>query len=322
MSDNLTNTSVWLIGAGYMAVEYAKVLNALGVDYLVIGNSHSSAEKFEAETGKPVVTGGLSAWLATNPNVPDAVINAVSVPALFDTSMKLLDFGVTNILLEKPAATKLAQLKQMVERAQQHNASIYVAYNRRFYSSVQKALELIELDGGVRSFNFEFTEWSHRIEQQELPEEVAEQWLLCNSSHVIDMAFFMGGWPTQLNSFKEGKLDWHKSGAVFSGAGISTKGALFNYQADWAAPGRWRVEMLTSKHRFYFAPLEKLQVQDLGTIKVYDVDIDDSLDIDYKPGLYRQTNAFLCGNNSHLLTLQEQATHVEHVYLNILKESP
>ena len=45
---------VLLLGAGYMSKEYAKVLDALQVDYEVFTRSKKTAEVFENEGGKKV----------------------------------------------------------------------------------------------------------------------------------------------------------------------------------------------------------------------------------------------------------------------------
>lgn len=51
-----------------------------------------------------------------------------------------------------------------------------------------------------------------------------------------------------MSSCIKGQLTWHKDGCIYTGAGIATSGALFSYQANWAAPGRWSVEIITDKH--------------------------------------------------------------------------
>ena len=40
-------------------------------------------------------------------------------------------------------------------------------------------------------------------------------------------------------------LDWHSSSSQFCGSGITDKGALFSYSADWESPGRWGIEIKT-----------------------------------------------------------------------------
>ena len=98
----------------------------------------------------------------------------------------------------------------------------------------------------------------------------------------IDLAFFLGGEPKELSCFTFDKLAWHKP-AVFTGAGITNTGALFSYQANWNAPGRWGIEILTSQHRLYLRPMEKLQIQNTGSVDISEVEIDDQLDKEFKP---------------------------------------
>jgi hypothetical protein len=64
---------------------------------------------------------------------------------------------------------------------------------------------------------------------------------------------------------------------------------------------------LTRKHRLILRPLEKLQVQRVGSIDVAPVEIDDYLDLQFKAGLYKQVDAFLNGHPAGLCTIAEQA---------------
>lgn len=133
-----------------------------------------------------------------------------------------------------------------------------------------------------------------------------------NSSHVADMAFFLGGFPKEMVTHKSGSLDWHPSASVFAGSGVSDRGAVFSYQANWSSPGRWKVEALTDKHRLLYCPLEKLQIQDIGQISTRKEPIDDELDITYKPGLYLQTRAFLTHDRQNLCSISEHAVNVDY----------
>lgn len=305
---------IWLIGVGLMGVEYAKVLNSIKVDYIAVGRGAESAKKFEEKVLHPSILGGLESFLKSKPVLPDAVIVAVGIEALSSTCSRLLEYGVKKILLEKPGCGWNSELPGLVDLTRQKGADVQLAYNRRFYSSLIKAEEIIKEDGGVTSFNFEFTEWSHTIAPLKKTKVEHNTWFLGNSTHVIDTAFFLGGWPTEMTCYYKGGLGWHPSGSIYTGAGISNKGALFSYQANWEAPGRWAVEILTNKHRLYFKPMETLQIQDIGTVKLNPVEIDDHLDKVFKPGLYLQTKAFLEGDYSRFCTLFEQKAHVECVY--------
>jgi predicted dehydrogenase len=313
----VSKSSILLVGSGPMAVNYAKIFKSFGISPVTVGRGKASAEKFTAETGLPVALGGLDAWLtdATNPLLESAVV-AVGEKWVGVTAKALLDHGISNLLIEKPGGHDVDDIRSVGAKAAAVGASVYVGYNRRFYASVRAAKEIIAEDGGVISFNFEFTEWGHVISGIHKEEGVKEQWFLSNSTHVIDLAFHLGGMPTELSSYSAGGVDWHPTASVFAGAGKSASGALFSYQANWESPGRWGVEILTSKHRLILRPLETLQIQKIGSVAIEELKIDDELDKNFKPGLYRQTQAFLSAHNDVRPKISEQVEMLDW-YLRI-----
>lgn len=299
---------ILLVGAGPMAVQYAKVLQGMEKPFVVVGRSQQSADAFNTQVGVQPLTGGVENFSPSVQPITHAIV-AVSVEQLEYSSTYLLNKGVKHLLVEKPGAMTLEAIERIQVLAQSLGASIYIAYNRRFLSSVIKARELIEEDGGVTSFNFEITEWSDTIQKIPKAEGVKENWFFANTSHVTDLAFYLGGKPRQMATFTAGDLPWHSRAARFAGAGETTDGALFSYSGDWEAPGRWAVEILTRSRRFIFKPLEKLQVQRINTVAVEAVEVDSRLDVDYKPGLYLQVEHFLTLEKTGLCTLEE---HLEN----------
>ena len=305
---------VWLIGAGLMAQDYIKVLNDLNVNLTVIGRSEKSAKICEEKTSQTVISGGLDKFLLKKQALAEYVIVSVGVEKLYETTKQLLEAGIKNILVEKPGAMIQSEFDEINMLSHNKNANVIIAYNRRFYASTLKALDIIKKDGGVTSFNFEFTEWAHVIESLEKAEGVKEKWFLANSTHVVDMAFYLGGNPKELHSYTSGSLSWHPSASNFSGSGISEEGALFNYQANWESAGRWSVEILTKENRLIFRPMEKLQIQKKGTIpQIFDESIDYTLDEKYKPGLFLQTKNFLENKLDNMCTIEEQS-NINKIY--------
>lgn len=304
-----TIVSIWLIGAGPHAQEYAKVLLALGREFLVIGRGAGSAAAFETATGQQVLTCGLQQALQSLPT-PGCAIVAVSFEQLCNVSLGLIESGVKRILLEKPGGLNSGELKKIASAAARKGAEVVIAYNRRFYAATRAARELMDEDGGPVSCQFEFTEWSHTIASAALAPEVKAAWLIANSSHVIDLAFHLCGLPAEWHNWHSGSLDWHPYSSRFCGAGVTDKGVLFSYHADWDAPGRWALQVLTRKRRFIFKPMEQLQVTHLGSVKVEPVEIDDHIDKDFKPGLHEETRAFLAGDDVLFCTAAEQLAHV------------
>lgn len=299
---------ILLVGAGPMAVQYAKVLQGMEKPFVVVGRSQQSADAFNTQVGVQPLTGGVENFFPSVQPITHAIVS-VSVEQLEYSSTYLLNKGVKHLLVEKPGAMTLEAIERIQVLAQSLGASIYIAYNRRFLSSVIKARELIEEDGGVTSFNFEITEWSDTIQKIPKAEGVKENWFFANTSHVTDLAFYLGGKPRQMATFTAGDLPWHSRAARFAGAGETTDGALFSYSGDWEAPGRWAVEILTRSRRFIFKPLEKLQAQRINTVTVETVEVDSRLDVDYKPGLYLQVEHFLTLEKTGLCTLEE---HLEN----------
>ena len=307
-------SKVWLVGAGPMAQEYVKVLNNIGLDYLIIGRSESSANQIRSMTESEVIEGGYEKFLSTNPDCPQFAIVCLQVHQLADCAVALLQYGIKNILLEKPAGNSKDEILVLAELEKKYSANLFVAYNRRFYSSVYKAKEIIEQDGGLSSCHFEFTEWWHKIKDLNKPAEVFDKWLIGNSSHVIDMAFHLIGSPKEISCYSSGSVEHHNKSGVFVGSGISERNVLFSYIADWSAPGRWSIELLTPKHRIILKPLEEVKVIKLGTVNEEAVVIDDVLDKKFKPGLYKQTMAFINLDTTILCTMREQAKNIETYY--------
>ena len=300
----------WLIGTGPMAKDYVKVLQSLKEEVLVIGRSPESTAAFASAHNVNAVAGGVAGFLDTRPALPAAVIVSVSVEQLAPVTAQLLRYGVRKLLVEKPGGLDSQEIGELAALAKVKNAAVFIAYNRRFYTSTLEARQLIEADGGVTSFNFEITEWSHVIANHQKDPRVMERWFTANTSHVIDMAFHLGGKPKEICSFHAGSTPWHPASSNFVGAGVSTNGALFTYYGNWRAPGRWSVEICTKAHRFIFRPMEELQVQNIGSVAVERVTLDDHLDKEFKPGLFLQVRNFLSGITDSFCTVHDQITNV------------
>lgn len=307
---------ILLVGTGFMAKEYARVLQGMNVGFDIVGRGKANCDLVKSEfPSVQVFEGGLETL--RDLKVYTHAVVASSIGSLAPNVKFLVSKDISKILLEKPGGENHAEIAELSSLANQRSLDIFVAYNRRFYASVRKAKEMIAEDGGVTSFNFEFTEWPHVIEALTIDDKIKQVWVLANSTHVIDTAFYLGGKPSEMNTYTAGSLNWHKSAAVFAGAGVSESGALFSYSANWDAPGRWVVEVLTRKRRLIFKPMEKLQVQEMGTVSVNFVEIDDEIDGKYKHGLFLQTESFLTGKYSGLCTIAEQEELVRKFYSRI-----
>ncbi|OGM99408.1 MAG: hypothetical protein A2817_03425 [Candidatus Yanofskybacteria bacterium RIFCSPHIGHO2_01_FULL_39_8b] len=305
---------ILLVGAGYMGQEYAKVLKSINVGFIVVGRSEESAKLFEDKIQTSVITGGLIKWLEPKPPVPRFAIIATNEENLGASARELIRYGIKNILIEKPGGINLADIKKTQALANKHRTKIFIAYNRRFYASAMRAKEIIKKDGGALSFTFDFSERSHLIKNLNKPKMVKKNWLIMNSSHVIDMAFFLVGHPKKLYSQVGGKniLPWHPRGSIYSGYGIVNPDILFSYHANWQSPGNWKIELLTKKNKLIFMPLEELKIQRIGH-PIENLKLNNELDAKFKPGLYAMTKSFLT-NSLFLKTIENQLKDIEKIY--------
>lgn len=313
------NKKVFLIGTGQMAIDYFAVLKDQNLITTVIGRGEESAIKFESKTGVKPFVGGLQQYINNNGLPKNAyVIIATGTEALMSSLLLTLQAGAYKVLIEKPAAISIEELIENEEKLKPYSDKVFVAYNRRFFASVIEAQKMIADDGGLQTIHFEFTEWAHKIGPLTKSAGVKENWFFANSTHVVDLAFYLAGEPVDWKAFsKAGDLKWH-SKVNFTGAGITDKGVLFSYLSNWESAGRWALELLTEKRRIYLKPMESISVQEKGTVAVVEHKFDDSLDLQFKPGLMKQVEAYLDDNDNNLLNIKDHLFTAREVYLKII----
>jgi predicted dehydrogenase len=292
-----------------MAKEYLNVLYGKHDNIIVVGRSISKIESLKLEfPDAKYFSGGLDNYIKSGNKVSDVCFNCVSIENLFQTSIDLIKAGAKKILLEKPGALFQSDLVEMNDFALKFNTKLLIGYNRRFFASTTKLLELIIADGGITSINFEFTEWIHTINEKDYSLESLNKWILSNSSHVIDLVFYLIGMPNQIFCIQKGasNISWHPSGSIFLGCGVSENGIPFSYHSNWESSGRWNVEVSTVRGKYQLMPMEKIQFQERGRIGFHEIPINSENEILYKPGLFNQINSFLNNEDEFLVTLNRQ----------------
>ena len=313
------NRKVLLVGAGPMSEAYVQVMRRLNLTWDVVSRSATGLNRFSAAVGEfpgQRFSGGIESLLSTGTlsmaDYSHAIVS-VGVVELASVTRALAQSGARSILVEKPAGLTVGEIKSLNEQIQKLPTEVFVAYNRRFYPAVQEAKRRIQAEGGARIVHFEFSEWSHKIEPLVKAPQIKENWFLANSSHVVDLAFYLaGGWPSSLHASVSGQLSWHPSASAFVGSGVTQSNALFSYFADWTGPGRWAVEVTTAANRYILKPLESLQVIAIGSVQAQPVTLT-AKHPDLKEGLLEQVDCFISDgrSNSALSTLAEHASHLK-----------
>lgn len=307
---------ILLVGAGNMGIEYAKVLNSINQDFHVFTRTERTAIHFNELTGKQALFGNLEKLLSEGPSYDKAIV-AVSIEHLKEVAITLMQNGVKEILLEKPGAVSADELIELQAASQIFNAKVLIGYNRRFYESVHKMLTFITEDNPIRSIQFDFTELSKQIEKNVNSDKVKSNWLIANSSHVIDLAFFIAGKPKLLQCYSSDHLAWHPKAAIYTGAGVTINDALFSYHANWKSPGRWGIEVMTDQYKFVLQPLERLYIMKHNSFVVEELYLPKCHDTEFKPGLFKQVQAFF-SDRKNLVDVAEQIQNFELIYAPII----
>lgn len=159
---------------------------------------------------------------------------------------------------------------------------------------------------------------THSIEKSKKSKKVLKNWFFANSTHVVDLAFYLGGMPKDIRSYVSKKILWNSSTAIFCGSGETTSGAMFSYSTNWKSTGRLSLELLTTKGKYILCPLEKFFFQKKGSLQINEIKLSDKYDKHFKPGFYEQVKTFM--SNKHKSTLLSLTKHVEllSVYKKIL----
>ena len=309
--------TIWLIGASDLAQEYCKVMQQLGLKFSVICRTEVSSQNFHQNTGVQAISGGVDRAL-TKYKSPDTAIVAVGIEDLKEVALSLILAGVRRILVEKPGALRRDDLVYLLNEAAKFSCELFIGYNRRFYQSVAVVRDGIEEDGGATSMRFDFTEWAFKVRPLKQSHSIKNNWVLANSSHVLDLAFHLCGQPKDWRCWSNGSLDWHPRSARFCGAGLTTRGVLFSYCSDWSSPGRWGLEIMTTARTFILRPLENVSVLHHGEVSPTPVHNSSTYDKDFKPGLYQQVFSFLNHDDRLLCPLVEQLNIFE-TYIKMAK---
>lgn len=255
--------SILIIGSGYMADQYCNAFTKMGFnDVVIVGNTKNKVNQLCKKYNFSGYSGGFEKNLSDIPQ-KDLVVIATPIDLLVSAAKTALKFNQKNILLEKPGSLYPKELESLELK---HKKKIHLAYNRLFYPSFHKLLELVNQDGGITSCNFSFTEWIHKINFEFYSKNILSKWGISNSLHVISMAMKLIGMPKSMNCIQRSPLSWHKSGSIFVGSGISCNGIPFSYHSDWNSSGRWGIDVFTKNNLYRLTPLEQLFKCKKGTI--------------------------------------------------------
>jgi len=248
------NKKILLVGAGKMASQYASTLKNMNInDVYVISKNKQKTKKFCEKYNFNLFDGSLN-------NLKNYKMDLIIVTPSIDVTLKLLDEILKNVqqnvLVEKPVSLYSNKIKSCIKKAK--NSRVRIGYNRLTYPNYIKLKELISRDGGITSCKFTITNRNNKMDFSKGVKDYHNRWGVYNGIHVISMIYDLIGKPKKISSYQTGELEWHNSGSIFVGSGISEKNIPFSYHADWNSAGRWGIEIMTRKNAYRLISLEEL----------------------------------------------------------------
>ena len=294
---------VAVIGAGYMAREHIRAFQDIPGVQIVGINSRTRvrAEEMAAQFNIPAVCDSVSELYDTTK--ADLVVVTVPELAMNTISRACFEYPWT-ILLEKPAGYNLADAEDIELAASTKNCRVFVALNRRHYSSTQVVLNDLKALPGQRYILVQDQEDQVSALQAGQPKTVVDNWMYANSIHVIDYFLMLGRGKI---CAVEPIIPWNPYEPRYVLSKVSfDSGDVGLYEGIWSGPGPWAVSVNTPDKRWEMRPLEQAAFQIAGQRKIEAVE-SHPWDTQFKPGLRLQAEKAVAaakGNVNDLPTLQ------------------
>ena len=285
---------VCIVGAGYMAKEYSKVLVQLKKEYPleisgIFSRTYSKAYKLKQKYNILNCYKNLNQMMKSVR--PTHVILAISEINTYSIC-KIISKYNTRVLIEKPCGYNYEQSKK-INNLFGNNKNIFLALNRRYFNSTIKSKMLLKKRGKL-----EITIFDQQIPNKKRPKKIQDNWMYANSIHLLDYIFnFCKGRIIKIVTNKS--LKDVKNKTIFF-----SSGDIANYRAFWNMPGPWGVLINTKNIYIKLMPLENIEyrslkkkITKLNNTSIYD-------ETNFKPGLKHLTTLFINQKNKNLCSLK------------------
>lgn len=278
----MSSVKIAMIGCGVTAAHHAAALQRCP-DVTVVACASRNREKAEAFAQRfGIARAGTVDEILDTPDA-DALWVVVPIAAMAETVTAAAKTGLP-LFMEKPVGLTSAETALVRDRV---HVPHMVGLNRRFYEVVQQTKALAQQHGGARFVEVHMPEDVARLTPYH-PEDVLRHWQVANSVHLIDLFRYFAGnvSSVQSNNDVHGLADRGYS-ALLSFQG----GARGVYNAQWYAPGGWRVCVYAKDMCVVLQPIEKpvvhIRGQDPRPL------VPQGPDVELKAGFYGQVQAFV-----------------------------
>ena len=151
------------------------------------------------------------------------------------------------------------------------------------------------IDENILSIKVTLNEFKDRIRGHKIE---MERWGICNTIHMFDLAFYLFGTP---NYYKIIRKKIGDDDIIFLFSTFNGIPYFFSYGGG----GNWSIEALTNENKYLLNPIETLQIQKKGEMKMKISTLKElKNETSYKPGFLRQTMLFLEGKREEFVNFQ------------------
>ena len=303
--NHATQCRVAFVGAGSMAREHIRAF--ADVPGVVLSGIHSRTRSRAEALASELGVGRVCDSIEELHDRTQADLVVVSVPELSanEVSRRCFAFPWT-ALLEKPAGYDLADAEAIAAAAHVAKRRVFVALNRRLYSSTQAALDDLATRDDPRFIRVQDQQDQPSALAAGQPALVVKNWMYANSVHTVDYLRVLGrGRVTLVKPVFRWMPD--RPGIVVTEVQFDS-GDLGIYEGIWNGPGPWAVTVSTPYRRWEMRPLEHASYQNRGERVLNPVEVHPR-DKAFKAGFRRQAelavDAAVGANGAGLATIAD-----------------
>ncbi len=299
-----TSCKVAFVGAGNMACEHLRAF--ADVPQVTIVGIHSRtrqrAEALAREYKISLIADSIPELYEHSQ--ADLVVVTVSELSMSACSQACFQFPWT-VLLEKPPGYNFEEAKAIRKAAREQDRHVYVALNRRSYSSTRTVMDDIKTIQGPRFIKVQDQQDQSSARVAGQPAPIVENWMFANSIHLIDyFTLFARGKAIEV----EPVIRWNprQPGIVVARLKFDS-GDTGIYEGVWNGPGPWAVTVHTAAKRWEIRPLEQAGFQLRNERQLRPIVVHE-WDRRFKPGLRFQAEqavAAALGQPNELPTLED-----------------
>lgn len=274
--------SVGIVGSGYMAREYCKVIQ-LHPDYELVGiisRNLSNSKKLGQDFNLQYFPQSISELCKDAK--PDLIVVAVSESSTAKVVEELFLHSQV-LLVEKPLGLSINESRRLNLGARRRASPTYVAMNRRFYDSTLNLVAELEVEQGNRVVLLQDQHDTIAASRNGFDKLTVQNWMFANAIHTVDLMRFLGRGKIKVE--KVSRTQTGESSFVLEASLSFKSGDKAEYISVWNSPGPWVLNVYTEKARLVMGPLEYLGRQ-VGESRVVEELVSSDSAGALKPGLW------------------------------------